>query len=120
VDKASAVMFHSRRISGIRHERAFPRKRVVNFFTRRLRGDVMDVAASAIMGPGFAPLTLARPEPESRLPSGSAALCRDYSPSRQHLRAKKRGSQDLMLIANHGLVTSQANSDIGADHVLRH
>jgi hypothetical protein len=35
-------------------------------------------------------------------------------------RAKKRRSQDLMFIANHGLVVSQLNGDVRTDHVLGH
>jgi hypothetical protein len=39
---------------------------------------------------------------------------------RQHVRAKKRRSQDLMFTANHGIVVSQVNGDVRTDHVPGH
>jgi len=39
---------------------------------------------------------------------------------RQHLRAQQHRSQDLMFAADHGLVLSQANGDVGTDHVPGH
>src|SRR5260370_23526098 len=39
---------------------------------------------------------------------------------RQHLRAKKRRSQDLVFVPNRYLVVSQANGHVRADHVLGH
>jgi len=39
---------------------------------------------------------------------------------RQQLRAKKRRSQDLVLVANYGLVVRQANGHVRSDHVLGH
>jgi hypothetical protein len=39
---------------------------------------------------------------------------------RQHLRAKKRRSQDLMFVANHDLVVSESNGYVRTDHVPSH
>ena len=48
----------------------------------------------------------------------AAAYC--LVEKRQHLGAQQRRGQELMVAANHGLIVSQANGDVRADHVPAH
>ena len=53
-------------------------------------------------------------------PLHDRVIVRRLEEERQQLRAKKRRSQDLMFVANHGLVVSQANGHVGTDNVPGH
>ncbi len=39
---------------------------------------------------------------------------------REHLRAEKRGSEDLVLVVDDGLISGKAHRDVQGDHVLAH
>jgi len=54
------------------------------------------------------------------IPPGQLATAHRLVEKRQHLRAKQRRSQELMFAADRGLVVSQPNGDIRADHIPGH
>src|SRR6266516_5931017 len=85
-----------------------------------LVGDLpCDVLKDAVSEqPDPQPAHIGEPSPGILLSQLTAAYC--LVEERQQLRAKKRRGQDLMFIANHGLVESQLNGDVRADHVPGH